>query len=40
VAGPLTWVYRYANTEDKDFLRRGNFDLAYLEYDWALNERR
>jgi len=38
--GPLTWVYRYANTEDKDFLRRGNFELAYLEYDWALNERR
>ena len=38
--GPLTWVYRYANTEDKDFLRRGNFDLAYLEYDWSLNERR
>jgi hypothetical protein len=38
--GPLVWVYRYANTEDKDFLRRGDFELTYLEYDWALNERR
>jgi hypothetical protein len=38
--GPLTWVYRHANIEDKDFLRRGNSELTYLEYDWALNERR
>ena len=38
--GPLTWVYRYANPEDRDFLRQGKFELAYLEYDWALNEKR
>jgi hypothetical protein len=37
--GPLTWVYRYANPEDRDFLRQGKFELEYLEYDWALNER-
>lgn len=38
--GPLTWVYRYANPEDMRFLRQGRFELAHLEYDWALNDRR
>lgn len=38
--GPLTWVYRYANPGDREFLRQGKFGLEYLEYDWALNDRR
>lgn len=38
--GPLTWVYRYANTADREFMRQGRFELSYLEYDWALNDRR
>ncbi|OGI49894.1 MAG: hypothetical protein A3E57_02180 [Candidatus Muproteobacteria bacterium RIFCSPHIGHO2_12_FULL_60_33] len=38
--GPLTWVYRYANAADREFLRQGKFELTYLEYDWALNDRR
>ena len=38
--GPLTWVYRYANAEDREFMRQGKFELSYLEYDWALNDRR
>ncbi|MCR4347759.1 MAG: DUF547 domain-containing protein [Sulfuricaulis sp.] len=38
--GSLTWVYRYANAEDREFLRQGKFGLAYLEYDWALNDGR
>lgn len=38
--GPLAWVYRYASAEDRKFLRQGKFELSYLEYDWALNDRR
>ncbi len=38
--GPLTWVYRYADAEDREFLRQGKFELTYLDYDWALNDRR
>lgn len=38
--GPLTWVYRYATAEDREFLQQGNFELTYLEYDWGLNDRR
>lgn len=38
--GSLTWVYRYANAADREFMRRGRFELSYLEYDWALNDRR
>jgi hypothetical protein len=37
--GPLTWVYRYANAEDREFMRQGKFEPSYLEYDWALNDR-
>ncbi len=38
VAGPLNWVYRYANKEDRDFLRQGSFEVTYLFYDWGLND--
>lgn len=38
--GPLTWIYRYANAADREFMRQGRFELSYLEYDWALNDRR
>lgn len=38
--GPLTWVYRYASAADREFLRQGKFELTWLEYDWALNDRR
>ena len=38
--GPLAWVYRYANAADREFMRQGKFELVYLEYDWALNDRR
>ncbi len=38
--GPLAWVYRYANAADREFMRQGKFELTYLEYDWALNDRR
>lgn len=40
IAGPLTWVYRYANPQDREFIRRGDFQVDYLDYDWALNEDR
>ena len=31
-AGILSWVYRYANKEDREL------QLVYLYYDWSLNE--
>jgi hypothetical protein len=39
-AGPLSWVYRYANEEDRAFLATGNYKVIYLHYDWHLNELR
>lgn len=38
IAGPLTWIYRYANEEDRAFLRSGSFRVEFLFYDWGLNE--
>jgi hypothetical protein len=38
IAGPLTWVYRYANPQDRNYLSHGDFQVDYLDYDWALNE--
>lgn len=37
-AGILSWVYRYANKEDRGFLKNNTFQIVYLYYDWALNE--
>lgn len=37
-AGILSWVYRYANKEDREFLKNNTLKIAYLYYDWALNE--
>jgi hypothetical protein len=37
-AGILSWVYRYANKEDRGFLENNALQIAYLYYDWALNE--
>jgi len=37
-AGVLSWVYRYANKEDRELLKNNDFKIAYLYYDWALNE--
>jgi hypothetical protein len=38
-AGILSWVYRYANKEDQELLKNNTFKIAYLYYDWALNEK-
>lgn len=38
-AGILSWVYRYANKADREFMENYNIKIAYLYYDWALNER-
>jgi hypothetical protein len=38
IAGPLTWIYRYASEEDRAFLRIGAYRVEYLFYDWGLNE--
>ncbi len=38
IAGPLNWVYHYANAEDREFLRSGSYQVSFLYYDWGLNE--
>ena len=38
-AGILSWVYQFSNKQDRAMLENNNFKIAYLYYDWALNER-
>ena len=38
IAGPLSWIYQYANTIDREFLESGSYQVSYLDYDWGLNE--
>lgn len=38
LAGILSWVYKYANDEDRKFLVNESYRISYLYYDWALNE--
>jgi hypothetical protein len=38
LAGILSWIYRYANEEDRKFLLTNDYRVTYLYYDWALNE--
>jgi hypothetical protein len=40
LAGILSWVYKYANDEDRKFLANETYKISYLFYDWALNEMR
>jgi hypothetical protein len=40
VAGPLSWIYHYANEQDRTFLASTNYRVVYLYYDWSLNEQR
>jgi hypothetical protein len=39
-AGPLSWIYRYANEQDRVFLASTDYRVVYLYYDWGLNEQR
>lgn len=38
LAGVLSWVYKYANNEDREFLANDSYRVTYLYYDWGLNE--
>lgn len=38
IAGPLSWIYHYANEDDREFLESGSYQVSYLDYDWGLNE--
>jgi hypothetical protein len=38
LAGILSWVYQYANDEDRRFLLQDSYQISYTYYDWALNE--
>jgi len=38
LTGILSWVYKYANDEDRKFLASESYRISYLFYDWALNE--
>lgn len=40
VAGPLSWIYRYANEQDRAFLASTNYRVVYMYYDYGLNEQR
>lgn len=40
LAGILSWVYEYANDEDRRFLLQNSYEIPYMYYDWALNEKR
>lgn len=40
IADPLAWVYRYANAADRVFLRSASYQVSFIDYDWALNDRR
>ena len=34
-AGVLTWIYRYASAEERDFLQMDAYEITYLEYEGA-----
>ena len=36
--GPLSWIYHYANANDREFLESGSYQASYLDYDWGLND--
>jgi hypothetical protein len=38
IAGPLSWIYHYANADDREFLKSGSYQVNYLDYDWGLND--
>ena len=38
IAGPLNWIYHYANVDDRQFIKSGSYQVSYLDYDWGLNE--
>ena len=40
VAGPLSWIYHYANEQDRAFLASMKYRVVFLYYDWGLNEQR
>jgi hypothetical protein len=33
----LNFISQYISPENADYLRQGNYQLSYLEYDWRLN---
>lgn len=37
--GALEFVSQYLGEEDRAFIRRGFFEVEYLDFDWSLNER-
>ncbi len=37
--GVLPFLSRYAPEKDRSFLKKGNLDVSYLDYNWDLNKR-
>ncbi len=37
--GVLPFLSRYAPEKDRAFLKKGNLDVSYLDYNWDLNKR-
>ncbi|PSB22769.1 DUF547 domain-containing protein [filamentous cyanobacterium CCP1] len=33
----LNFISNYVSPDDREYLQQGNYDVNYLEYDWALN---
>lgn len=38
--GILSWVYQYANYDDRKFLQQDSYETSYSYYNWALNEKK
>ncbi len=39
VRAVLNFISNYVNDQDAEYLRRGDFEIKYIDYDWSLNER-
>ena len=38
IIGPMSWIYHYANADDREYLSLGSYQVSYLHYDWGLND--
>ncbi len=34
----LNFISGYLNAADRNYLKQGNYEISYLDYDWALNK--
>jgi hypothetical protein len=34
----LNFISRYVSSSDRDYLKQGNYQVSYMDYDWSLNQ--